>query len=95
MKGLYEIWGEGGSYKELEEAIKSYPDDRKLPYLTSESTFKVSVDSFGKAISFTEQTARIHGLAYIPFKVLASFSVFCLNDSETSRTSSSFTSVGQ
>uniref|UniRef100_A0A2P2KHB1 tRNA (guanine(10)-N(2))-methyltransferase n=3 Tax=Rhizophora mucronata TaxID=61149 RepID=A0A2P2KHB1_RHIMU len=68
VKGMYEVWGEGSSYEELEEAINSYPDERKLPYLTSESTFKITVDSFGKVISFQEQNDRIKGLGYIPFK---------------------------
>ncbi|GMP39145.1 hypothetical protein CsSME_00010100 [Camellia sinensis var. sinensis] len=68
VKGVYELWGEGSTYKELEEAIKAYPDERKLPYLTSESTFKITVDSFGKVISFEEQNDRIRGFSYIPFK---------------------------
>lgn len=73
MKGLYEIWGEGSSYEELKEAINSYPDDRKLPYLTSDTTFRIIIDSFGKAINFKEQTARIQGMAYIPFQVFSFF----------------------
>ncbi|XP_056159468.1 uncharacterized protein LOC115691419 isoform X2 [Syzygium oleosum] len=68
VKGIYELWGEGDSYKELEDAINNYPDERKLPYLTSESTFRITVDSFGKVISFQEQNERIQSLAYIPFK---------------------------
>ncbi|XP_042481323.1 tRNA (guanine(10)-N2)-methyltransferase homolog [Macadamia integrifolia] len=68
VKGIYELWGEGSSYEDLEVAIKSYPDERKLPYLTPESTFKITVDSFGKVINFNEQNERIKGLAYIPFK---------------------------
>ena len=69
MKGIYELWGEGSSYEELEEAVKSYPDERKLPYLASESTFKITVDSFGKVMSLQEQNERIRGLSHIPFKV--------------------------
>ena len=69
VKGVYELWGEGNTHEELEEAIKLYPDDRKLSYLTSESTFKITVDSFGKVISFEEQNDRIRSLSYIPFKV--------------------------
>lgn len=69
VKGIYELWGEGRSYEELEESIRSYPDERKLPYLESGSTFKITVDCFGKVISFQEQNDRIKGLAYIPFKV--------------------------
>ncbi|VFQ59074.1 unnamed protein product [Cuscuta campestris] len=68
VKGIYELWGEGNTYEELEDAIKNYPDERKLPYLTPDSTFKISVDSFGKAISFQEQNGRIQSLSYIPFK---------------------------
>lgn len=69
MKGVYELWGEGSTYEELEEAIKAYPDEQKLPYLTSESTFKITVDSFGKVMSSEEQNDRIRSFSYIPFKV--------------------------
>ncbi|XP_057974054.1 uncharacterized protein LOC131161991 [Malania oleifera] len=68
VKGIYELWGEGSSYEELEESIRCYPEEQKLPYLTPESTFKITVDSFGKVISFQEQNDRIQGLSYIPFK---------------------------
>ncbi|KAJ4835828.1 hypothetical protein Tsubulata_033033 [Turnera subulata] len=68
VKGMYELWGEGSSYEELEEAIKSYPEDRKLPYLCTGTTFKITVDSFGKVISFQDQNERIRSLAYIPFE---------------------------
>ncbi|KAJ8767843.1 hypothetical protein K2173_020783 [Erythroxylum novogranatense] len=68
VKGMYELWGQGNSYEELEESIKNYPEDRKLPYLACESTFKITVDSFGKVISFQEQNDRIKGLSYIPFQ---------------------------
>ena len=77
MKGIYELWGEGSSYEELELAIKGCPDEQKLPYLTPGSTFKIIVDCFGKVISSKEQNDRIQGLAYIPFKVRCSFSL-CL-----------------
>lgn len=68
VKGMYEVWGEGSSYEELEEAIRSYPEDQLLPYLSSDTTFKITVDSFGKVFSFQEQNDRIKGLSYIPFK---------------------------
>lgn len=66
---MYEVWGEGSSYAELEEAIRNYPEDRMLPYLSSDTTFKITVDSFGKVFSFQEQNDRIKGLSYVPFKV--------------------------
>ncbi|KAJ3696702.1 hypothetical protein LUZ61_000407 [Rhynchospora tenuis] len=68
VKGIYELWGQGTDYEELEKAIKEYPKDRKLPYLTEDSTFKIIVDSFGKVISSEEQNERIRGFTYIPFK---------------------------
>ncbi|KAL7157220.1 hypothetical protein ABFS83_02G063000 [Erythranthe nasuta] len=68
VKGIYELWGEGGSFEELEESIKSYPDDRKLPYISPGSTFKITVESFGKAISSEEQKDRMHKLEFISFK---------------------------
>ncbi|WVZ23610.1 hypothetical protein V8G54_002154 [Vigna mungo] len=68
VKGMYELWGEGSSYEELKESVLSYPDERKLPYLDSDSTFKITVDSFGKVISLDEQKELIQGLSYIPFK---------------------------
>uniref|UniRef100_A0A7N0UER8 tRNA (guanine(10)-N(2))-methyltransferase n=1 Tax=Kalanchoe fedtschenkoi TaxID=63787 RepID=A0A7N0UER8_KALFE len=68
VKGIYELWGEASNYEELEEAIKKYPDERKLPFLSSDTTFKINVDTFGKAISFQEQTDRIRKMSYIPFK---------------------------
>lgn len=74
MKGIYELWGEGSSYEELEQAIRSYPDEHKLPYLAAESTFKITVDSFGKVVSFQEQNDRIRAFTYIPFKVFPFFS---------------------
>ena len=71
MKGIYELWGHGTTYEELEKAIREYPDERKLPYLTPESSFKIIVDSFGKVISFEEQNEIIKGFTYIPFEVTA------------------------
>lgn len=68
VKGIFELWGEGSSLEELEESIIKYPDERKQPYLTSDSTFKIAVDTFGKAISFEEQNGRIRSFSYIPFK---------------------------
>ncbi|XP_015875206.2 uncharacterized protein LOC107412023 [Ziziphus jujuba] len=68
VKGMYELWGEGSSYEELEAAIRNYPEERKLPYLDSGSTFKINVDSFGKVLSLDDQNQRIQGLNYIAFK---------------------------
>ncbi|PKU67760.1 tRNA (guanine10-N2)-methyltransferase [Dendrobium catenatum] len=68
VKGIYELWGEGITDDDLEKAIRGFPDERKLPYLKPESSFRITVDNFGKVISFQEQNERIRGLSYIPFK---------------------------
>ncbi|TVU29699.1 hypothetical protein EJB05_21278 [Eragrostis curvula] len=67
VKGLYELWGQGTTYEELEKSVREYPDERKLPYLTPESTFKIFVETFGKAISSQEQNEIMNSLTYIPF----------------------------
>lgn len=68
VKGMYELWGEGSSYEQLEEAVIAYPNDRKLPYLTSESSFRINLDSFGKTFSTEEQKDILNKLSFIPFK---------------------------
>ncbi|KAK4801352.1 hypothetical protein SAY86_021839 [Trapa natans] len=68
VKGIYELWGEGPTFEELKAAIQAYPEEKKLPFLAPDSTFKITVDSFGKVISFQEQIGRIKSLAFIPFK---------------------------
>ncbi|ERN19925.1 hypothetical protein AMTRI_Chr11g100690 [Amborella trichopoda] len=68
VKGIYELWGEGSCYEELERAIKEFPDERKLQYLAAGSTFRITVDSFGKVLSSQDQNERMARLVYIPFK---------------------------
>lgn len=78
MKGIYELWGHGTTYEELEKSVTEYPDERKLPFLTPDSTFKIIVDSFGKVISSQEQNDIMKSLTYIPFKVGDTFDLFIL-----------------
>lgn len=73
VKGMYELWGEGTCYEELKDSIESFPDSRKLPFLASDSTFRISVETFGKALTFDEQRERINSLTYIPFDVCLHF----------------------
>ena len=60
VKGVYELWGYGTTYEELEKSVREYPDERKLPFLVPESSFKIVIDSFGKVISSQEQNEIIH-----------------------------------
>lgn len=86
VKGIYELWGEGRSFEELEQAIRSYPEERRKPYLSPGSTFRISVESFGKAISFHEQNERIQKLAFIQFEGRVNLRnpdhKFCLMDND-------------
>lgn len=70
VKGIFELWGEATNHDELEEVINAFPDERKSPYLESGTTFRIVIESFGKAINFTDQSQRIQRLSYIPFKVI-------------------------
>ncbi|KAL3693576.1 hypothetical protein R1sor_007227 [Riccia sorocarpa] len=67
LKGIFEVWGEGRTYEELRVSIEACPEEKKAPYLTPDSTFKIVVDTFGKILSLDEQTERIHSMSYIPF----------------------------
>lgn len=68
VKGIYELWGYGSTYEELEKSINEYPEDRKSPYLAADNTFRIVVDTFGKTLTFQEQNERIRALEYIPFQ---------------------------
>lgn len=58
MRSILEIWGCGSTYEECVAAAIAFPAAKKAPYL--DSTFKVSVDAFGKHISQKEQLERIN-----------------------------------
>jgi hypothetical protein len=66
---MYEVWGEGNSKEELIDAVSSYPEERKAPYLAKDHTFKIVVDRFGKVLSSSEQKACIESIDYVPFQV--------------------------
>ncbi|XP_051146506.1 uncharacterized protein LOC127262048 [Andrographis paniculata] len=86
VKGIYELWGEGDGLEELQDAIQRYPDDRKLPYISPGTTFRITVDSFGKAMSSHEQNAWFQKLTFIPFKGRVNLKnpdhKFCLMDND-------------
>ena len=41
-QGCFEVWGEGATWEELQHAVNAYPEHRKLPWLASDMTMKVS-----------------------------------------------------
>ena len=40
-QGLMEVWGEGDTVEELQEAIESFPPERMAPWLTADRSLKV------------------------------------------------------
>uniref|UniRef100_A0A0D3AW16 tRNA (guanine(10)-N(2))-methyltransferase n=1 Tax=Brassica oleracea var. oleracea TaxID=109376 RepID=A0A0D3AW16_BRAOL len=62
--------------EQLKDSIGSFPDSRKLPFLASDSTFRISVETFGKALTFDEQRERINSLTYIPFEPILQRRIF-------------------
>ncbi|XP_024539201.1 tRNA (guanine(10)-N2)-methyltransferase homolog isoform X1 [Selaginella moellendorffii] len=68
VKAIFEIWGEGSTYEELRAAVEAFPEEKKRPYLGTEVTFKIIVDTFGKVISSEEQIKLINSFDFIPFQ---------------------------
>uniref|UniRef100_A0A7S3VQJ9 tRNA (guanine(10)-N(2))-methyltransferase n=1 Tax=Dunaliella tertiolecta TaxID=3047 RepID=A0A7S3VQJ9_DUNTE len=67
-KGLYELWGEGSTWEELEASIQAYPEHLKLPWCRKDLSFKVHVDSYGRRIDIKEQVEYVERLGFIPFQ---------------------------
>lgn len=38
---MYEVWGEGSTWEEMQEAVRAYPEELKAPWLTPDLSFKV------------------------------------------------------
>ena len=73
LKGMYEVWSEECNDDELKAFVESCLEELKEPYLVEDTTFKIVVDCFGKALSFVEQTDGIQSVCYLPFLVHDSF----------------------
>jgi hypothetical protein len=43
VQAIYEVWGEGSTWEEMEASIKAYPEHLKAPWYSKGLTFKVSV----------------------------------------------------
>lgn len=40
VQGLYELWGEGGTWEELQASVEAFPESRKAPWQTADKTYK-------------------------------------------------------
>ncbi|XP_014348366.1 tRNA (guanine(10)-N2)-methyltransferase homolog isoform X2 [Latimeria chalumnae] len=67
-KSIFELWGQGGTHKELHSSLKAYPKEKMLPFLQLDSTYKINVYTFNKTLKHQERIARIDALEFLPFQ---------------------------
>ncbi|XP_009983619.1 PREDICTED: tRNA (guanine(10)-N2)-methyltransferase homolog, partial [Tauraco erythrolophus] len=67
-KSIFELWGHGRSAEELYGSLKNYPMDKMLPYLQSDSTYKVHIHTFNKTLTQAQKIKKIDALEFLPFK---------------------------
>lgn len=67
-----EVWGEGATWEELTEAVKSFPAHLKQPWGTSQTSFKLVVDGWGKVIKHQQQLEIIEKFDFLGFTVSTS-----------------------
>ncbi|KAL9864860.1 tRNA (guanine(10)-N(2))-methyltransferase TRMT11 isoform 2-T2 [Geothlypis trichas] len=67
-KSIFELWGHGKSAGELYASLKNYPTDKMLPYLQSDSTYKVHIHTFNKTLTQAQKIKKIDALEFLPFK---------------------------
>lgn len=70
IRGMFELWGEGSSWEELQAAIEACPAELKDPWIGPEHKFKIVVDTYGCKFTMEQQLENIERLAFIPFKGL-------------------------
>lgn len=67
-KSIFELWGHGKSPEELYTSLKSYPVEKMVPYLHSDSTYKIKIHTFNKTLTQEEKVKRIDALEFLPFQ---------------------------
>ncbi|KAI7883806.1 tRNA guanosine-2'-O-methyltransferase [Lichtheimia hyalospora FSU 10163] len=65
IKNIYELWGEGETYEQVHEQVKSYPE-RWAQY--HDVSFKFIVSAFNSTISKEEQLSIINSFSYLDFQ---------------------------
>ncbi|CAI6247043.1 unnamed protein product [Periconia digitata] len=65
-QGVYELWGQGSTYKELHESIKAHSSSRWSRY--EMAPFRFVLDGYRGAKSQTEQLEIINSFSYLGFK---------------------------
>eukprot|EP00062_Callorhinchus_milii_P013995 gi/632962680/ref/XP_007897456.1/ PREDICTED: tRNA (guanine(10)-N2)-methyltransferase homolog [Callorhinchus milii] len=67
-KSIFELWGQGRTWKELHTSLKNYPTERMNPYLQRDSTYKINVYAFNKTLTHNKRIQKIDDLEFLPFK---------------------------
>ena len=68
-QSLIEVWGEGSTWEELIKAVHNFPIHLKQPWSTSQTSFKMIVDGWGKAIKQQQQLEIIEKFDFLQFTV--------------------------
>lgn len=56
---MLELWGQGQTYEELHEAVRSVPASVTHPHFVIDKSFRVYVETFCKTISHEEKVDKI------------------------------------
>ncbi|XP_047615143.1 tRNA (guanine(10)-N2)-methyltransferase homolog isoform X3 [Phacochoerus africanus] len=67
-KSIFELWGHGKSPEELYSSLKNYPVEKMVPFLHSDSTYKIKILTFNKTLTQEEKVKRIDALEFLPFE---------------------------
>ncbi|XP_034621618.1 tRNA (guanine(10)-N2)-methyltransferase homolog isoform X2 [Trachemys scripta elegans] len=67
-RSIFELWGHGKSAEELYTSLKNYPMEKMVPYLQSNSTYKIHIHAFNKTLTQEEKIKRIDALEFLPFE---------------------------
>ena len=58
-KSVLELWGHGKCPEELNSSLKSYPVEKIVLFLHSDSTYKIKIHTFNKTLTQEEKVKRI------------------------------------
>lgn len=70
-RGVYELWGQGQTYSDVMEDINRFRDANPATWnkaLAPETSFKFTMDSFGRSPSIQEQIEKFEKFSWIQFQ---------------------------
>ncbi|XP_022795236.1 tRNA (guanine(10)-N2)-methyltransferase homolog isoform X1 [Stylophora pistillata] len=68
IKSVYELWGQGENLTALKDNILQYPPDKMNTFTSSDKSFKISIESFNKKLSISQQREFIDQFQFLPFQ---------------------------